>query len=207
MKKALVCLSICMFIFAAAIAETYAAESFTYSETLTEKLKKYTEDGDSWWDVLTTVKYSIAAKVSTNGIDISKISNGTFFSMSFGDLYVEGNLSVINGKKSTVLYDEYECNKVSLKWDKNYLTIKLSSLCTEEGTVLADYYYGETGPVSDSDEANIFLENDSLEIDATFDVTITGKVTEKTVIKYEEEYYLESISLKGKGVRAALEEE
>ena len=207
MKKALVCLSICMFIFAAAIAETYAAESFTYSETLTEKLKKYTEDGDSWWDVLTSVKYSIAAKVSTQGLDINKISNGTFFSMSFGDLYVEGNLSVKQGKKTTVLYDEYECNKVSLKWDKNYLTIKLTSLCKEDETVLADYYYGETGPVNDSDEANIFLENDSLEIDATFDVTITGKVTEKTVTKYDEEFYLESISLKGKGVRVALEEE
>lgn len=201
MKKALVCLSICIFIFAAVISKSYAAESFTYSETLTEKLKKYTEDGDSWWDVLTTVKYGITAKVSTKGIDISKISDGTYFSMNFGDLYVEGNLSVINGKKNTVLYDEDECNKVNIKWDKNYLTISLSSLCREDETVLADYYYGETGPVNDSDEAHIFVENDFLEIDATFDVNITGKVTEKTVTKYEEEFYLESISLKGKGVR------
>jgi len=45
------------------------------------------------------VKYGITAKVSTNGIDINKISDGAYFSMNFGELYVEGNLSVKNGKK------------------------------------------------------------------------------------------------------------
>ena len=195
MKKIFICLSICIFSLSVILTNAYAAESFSDSESLSEKLKKYTDEEESWWDVDETVKYKITAKVSLNGIDINKITEETYFSMYFGELEFGDNLTISSGKKSLVLSDM--CNVVKLKWDKNYLNATLASLCKYR-TILTENYYGETGPVNETETAEIYLGDESFELDAFFDVKVTGKVSEKTVTKDEEDFELETINLKGK---------
>lgn len=177
---------------------SFAADSFSFSESYADKVYCEKDEGELWCDVGFSESYKITAKISLIGIDINQFNGDTYISINLEGFFFEAFLgddsSYTPGKKSAKFSEEYGPT-VSLKWTNKQLTITINCKHTSDTIMAGDYVGQESGPIDATASAHIEFADASID----FDVAVTGKVTTKTVRKGEDEFEVSTISLKGKG--------
>jgi hypothetical protein len=224
-KYGMFCFVLWMLVAALTVGSGFAADSLNFTESYGQKVpcekycynydegyKGYGGGGDCYYycDVEDSGKFKIVAKVSLAGIDIkNQLNKSTSFAIQFSDFSSQNVLgddkNYTSGKTSAkflyydTYYDSTVCYlKISLKWNSKQLTVTVEGKTPDWGVnpILANDYLGEeSGPINNSAIAKVNFST----LQALFDVSITGKVTTKTVVKHGEEFEVSNISLKGKG--------
>jgi hypothetical protein len=191
--------------------------NFTYSESWGEKVIRYAEEGDVWYEEIESGKFKIKVTIPATGISVDQIDADTEFYVEIGDFtgysfrvgddpqYQPGHTS------AKVAMQEYNDNdklvtylKASFKWSATKLTIAINGFTPAFISPPLAYYYaadygGTPGPIQESRDALATITIQGIPVDQPFSVALTGTSSVKPVIKQEEAYDLCKVKLKGTG--------
>ena len=216
-RNALIGLIVGIFIALIAISNSYAAgsNSLTFTETYKEKLVCYNSYG--YCDVVGSSKFTVSAKILLDGIDISQFNSDTSIGISVEGFSFSGTLGEavggFNPKKKSAKFivsgeDIDEINRsyltVALSWSKTSMTVKVTCITFPwviEWPIIAYYYIGENGPISDEFiYAQIDINDDIYDLSVGFDLYPYGSAKTKTTNKKAlGEYDTSTITVKASG--------
>jgi hypothetical protein len=204
-------LSMTTYSFAASISP-----KFTYGESWAEKVVRYSDEGESWYEEIESGKFTIKVTLPTAGINVDQIDADTEFFVEIGDFaysfqanedpkYLEkpGRTSakVVNKE-----WNEHDKEVTSLTATAKWSATKLSLTFTATPylwTYPLAYNYAvdqsltEPGPINDSTNALVRITIKGIPVEHPFSVVLTGTSSVKHLIKQEEEFDLCKVSLKG----------
>jgi hypothetical protein len=210
-KRSVISLILFVSIIALTSANVYAAaatNTFKFTETYAQKVY-YSSYG--YYDVLDYGKFTITAKVSLAGVNITQFNGDTPFFITVGNFFYSGFVGdgIYNSKKRTTKiivqsdpeWDEYgrsyQYLQIQLKWSATQLQITITgSTPTYEFPIWADnYMYDNIRSVYEETDAYIeFGESVKVLFDPIY---IKGKATAKYNKKYEGD--VSNIKLTGSG--------
>jgi hypothetical protein len=190
---------------------SYAASpySMTFSESYKEKVACIKEDGDNYCDVVGAGNFTITSKISLAGIDISQFNSDTVFSLGLEDFSFDATLGQggFKPKKTSVKYvvsDEdwdgiiRKYLTVTVSWNKTQMTVSVSCVTSPwdiQSPVVAGYYTGENGKITDQIGGQIDIGDLSVE----FILNSVATVKTTTVKKYGEEFDISTVTVKATG--------
>lgn len=195
---------------------------FTYNESWAEKLYRYADMGDIWYEQGESGKFAIKVTLPATGISVDLIDAETEFLVEIGDFagYSFRLADAINyqpGDTSAkfVLQDEFDNDNdvlkvikylnASFKWSLTKLTITINGKTADyiSPPLAYDYLVDpiDTGPlvvpINESRDALVTITIKGNPVSQPFSVALTGKSSVKPVIKAEEQFDLHKVNLKG----------
>lgn len=198
------------------VADSFAADSFNFTESLKDRVVCFREEGEVYCEQISSGKFKIIAKLSLSGIDITQFYEETDIEIMIGSFNFIARLGddpkYTYGKKSAkfilsepVEDDEGNIKKhikylnVSLRWNSKQLTVVINGKTPSylDPVLASNYTGGDSGMISDTTVASVRFGD----IEVLFDVYLTSKVRSKTVYKGEDEFTLYNVQIKGKGVQ------
>ncbi len=198
------------------VADSFAADSFNFTESLKDRVVCFREEGEVYCDQISSGRFKIIAKLSLSGIDITQFYEETDIEIMIGSFNfaarLEDDPKYIYGKKSAkfisseAVEDDFGNIKkyikylnVSLRWNSKQLTVVINGKTPYylDPVLASNYTGGDPVMVSDTTAASVRFG----EVEVLFDVNLTGKVSLKNVYKGGVEFTLYNVRIKGKGVQ------
>jgi hypothetical protein len=188
---------------------------FSYSESWAEKLVKYVDAGDVWYDVVESGNFHINVTIPATAISVDQIDADTEIYVEIGDFastFRVGDDPRYKPGQSTsskIVLQDYDDNDklftyliASFKWSATKLTIAINSPNSPDLSppLAYDYavdYGGTAGAIQESRDALVTINIKGNEVDQPFSVALTGTSKIKTVMKQGEQFDLCSVTLKG----------
>ena len=194
---------------------SFADDTFSFTESYKENGACFPMFGKQiCFSASDSGKFSIKAKISMSGIDISKFNNDTKFVIEAGGLYYEVFLGddlkyqkskTKRGFSISPIYWSDDTGKpikyitIKLKWNDRYLNVSISGVTPDYiDPIAADAYMGEpSGKITGN--TNAYIEFGDLY--AGFYINnYTGKVlTKQNIKKGQDTGSTSTVSIKGQG--------
>jgi hypothetical protein len=219
MKRRIV-ISVILFvsIFVVTSANLYAAaaaNTLKFTDTYAQKVLCSKSAG--YCDVFDSGKFTITAKLSFAGVDISKFNVDTPFSIYIGNFYYSGilgdaignggSLNLTKGTAKIIVKSDpewdiykrtYQYLQIQLKWNAKQFQATITGITpTYEVPIWADYHLYETASINEEIDGYIeFGENVKVLFDSIY---VKGKATVKSIKKSGELFDVSTIKLTGTG--------
>jgi len=186
--------------------------TLTFNESYTQKSYCYWLWENKFCDVtMDKGTFSVKAKVSMNGIDISKFNKETKFGIMVGLFYFEGtlgddwlyqpgktsfNIAYVDTMEDTGKKIKYV--QLKLKWDYKYLYVTLTGIAPDFiDPIIADAYLWENTQIISDPDVPAYIELGDLY--AGFYENVTGRVATTTRYVKGNENGTSIVKVKGKG--------
>ena len=209
------------------LVDAFSADSLTFTESVSQKVKSYREEGDVWYEVVDSGSYKITVKLDLGASQLtSQFDENTCFSLTtmgriFDEVCLGQDTKYTIGKKSAKIIQTYETDSgkivtamtTTIKWNKKHqLTLMVTGkIPYEEAIVAGDYIGNEPGVIEPfNDTALLMISGDFLigggtvsDVSYPLDVTLNGEVSAKTVTKGKgedvEEFETYKVKINGTG--------